>query len=268
MPLRPPNGPPLPQTLQKILGLGPFYLPLLPVLLAQAGWVRWRLPELIDASGPTSGLACPGPATTEPPSRLLLVGESPVAGVGVEKLEQALAGQLGTALSCRWQHAVHWQAVGKTGATASEAITDLLPRLGGLEADLLAIDLGVNDSVRLTPNTLWRAALGGLLDQLERQFPGVPTVLIGLPPVGKFPGFPRPLAAVLGARARRLDRVTMELAAARPRVHHLPSLDQGDPAALFGPDGFHLARQGYTAWAEQIADRIVEFFPQAPRNMP
>ncbi len=235
-------------------------LPLLPLLAAQAAWVSWRLPELVEAAGPASAIAGSG----GDPVRLLLIGESPAAGVGVPRLELALAGQLGDSLSRHWQQAVRWRAIGRCGITAKEAISELLPRLANHQADLLVLNLGVNDTVRLTRRSTWRRHLETLLNRLEKRFPEVPILLIGMPPVDSFPGFPRPLATILGHRGVEIDRITANLAEHRTGVWYLPPIDQGDPSELFGPDGFHLAPVGYATWAAQIAGEIFARFPQPP----
>ncbi|MGB7479647.1 MAG: SGNH/GDSL hydrolase family protein, partial [Burkholderiaceae bacterium] len=69
-------------------------LPLLPLLVAQGRRTRRVTPRLPEAGGPDCGLAGSGSGR---PLRLLAVGESPVAGVGVLRHDEAITGQLARA---------------------------------------------------------------------------------------------------------------------------------------------------------------------------
>ena len=72
--------------------------PLLPVALAQGLWLRGQVPRLPEASGPREDTVA---GAAGMPLRLLLLGESTVAGVGAPTQEQALAAQLARALATR-----------------------------------------------------------------------------------------------------------------------------------------------------------------------
>jgi len=114
-------------------------LPLLPLLLPLAVHARRTALRLAPAAGAAQGLA----ATAEQsgtPLRLLVLGESTVAGVGAACLEQALAGQLAVALARRLARPVQWQALGENGITAGEACRRLLPQVGE-RFDLVVLDL-------------------------------------------------------------------------------------------------------------------------------
>ena len=65
------------------------FLMAFPVILLQALWVVIRAQKLPEASGSRTGSAGHGP-----PLRILIVGDSSAAGVGVDHLTDALPGQL------------------------------------------------------------------------------------------------------------------------------------------------------------------------------
>ena len=71
----------------------------MPLLLPQAMWVKRTALRLPDAQQPWQGLVAAPDGARERPLRLLLVGESTVAGVGVECQQQALVGQLASQLA-------------------------------------------------------------------------------------------------------------------------------------------------------------------------
>jgi hypothetical protein len=85
-------------------------LPLLPLLYVQGRIVRRRTPKVPEAIGPSSGRVQGG----EPALRLVVIGESTVAGVGAPTHAEALTGQLAVAIARKRQRAVRWQALGRS----------------------------------------------------------------------------------------------------------------------------------------------------------
>jgi lysophospholipase L1-like esterase len=207
---------------------------LFPVLLVQGLLVRRRVLRLPEASGPTSG-SVPGPD----PLRLLVLGESTAAGVGAATHAAALTGQLAVALG----RGVRWRVIGRSGLTASAA-RGLVPR--PLDADVVVVVLGVNDTKNLVPVRRWRTDLLRLIIAIG----DVPVVLTGVPPMDAFPSLPQPLRLLLGLRSRELDAA----AASLPRVTHLPMPRELLTPELFCEDGFHPSEAGYRLWAGSIAE--------------
>src|SRR5215213_1408517 len=91
--------------------------PLLPVLFVQGRGVRRRTPRLPDAAGATEGVV---PGRGEP-LRLVVLGESTVAGIGAAAHERALTGCVAAALARATGRPVRWRAAGRSGASAREA---------------------------------------------------------------------------------------------------------------------------------------------------
>jgi lysophospholipase L1-like esterase len=223
------------------LGLAPLLLPL-------AIHARRNALRLPDAGGPQQGFC---PAKGEP-LRLLLVGESTVAGVGVDSQQQALAGQLAEALAQRLARPVLWRACGENGITAKGACQRLLPLTQNWPADIVVLVLGVNDSTHLTTLRGWRSALQHLADGLGGS--GVQFVFSGVPPLQDFSALPRLLRMVLGMRAALLDGVLREVASGHGALHcPLAVKLTGDALAC---DGYHPSVSGYRQWAVALADCI------------
>src|SRR5690554_1824475 len=82
-------------------------LPAAPVLLPQALYARRATLRLPIARGAREGLAGVGQTGRE--LRLLVLGESTVMGVGVERMEEGLAAQLARCLEERFSRTVRWQ---------------------------------------------------------------------------------------------------------------------------------------------------------------
>ncbi|HEX8692249.1 MAG TPA: SGNH/GDSL hydrolase family protein [Longimicrobium sp.] len=236
-------------------------LVLLPVLLAQGRRVRRDTPRLPEAAGPREGVA-PGAG---PPFGLLVLGESTAAGVGAASHAEALSGQVARALAGRTGRAVAWRVLGRNGATAESARRELLAAADGVRADVAVVALGVNDTLRFRAPGRWRRHLAELVEALRGRCGPVPVVLAGVPPLGLFPALPQPLGAVLGLRARLLDRAAERLAGELSGVRHvpMPALDAAAVEAFFCEDGFHPSVRGYAAWAEALAGAAARFFRTA-----
>lgn len=218
----------------------------LPLLLPQGLWLKRTARRLPPALGPISGAMGTGETR-----RLLLVGDSIIAGVGVEQLADALPGQLARALAARHQCRVEWHAYGDNGASCGDLLRQL-PALPPIAADWVLVSVGVNDVTRLTTAAAWRRRLSALLRALSEHSPEATILLAGVPPMQRFPALPTPLRQVFGWRAGRLDSVGCAVAATLARVRHLPTPVPDDPAA-FASDGYHPNAQACAVWAQTIA---------------
>ncbi|WP_420475380.1 SGNH/GDSL hydrolase family protein [Noviherbaspirillum sp. ST9] len=227
-------------------------LPMLPFLIAQGRHTRKVTPRLPEAGGPVEGIA--GGTQGGLPLRLLTVGESPVAGVGVSTHEQAISGQLALALANRLQRPVAWRACGRNGATAREALESFIREIPAEPVDIVLIAFGVNDTTAFNPAARWTRDLDEVLQTLARRCQPKLVLLSGLPPVAHFPALPQPLRFVMGLKASVLDHAAKELAATREAVCYVPlALDTHD-MAMMASDGYHPSEKGCTAWAELLAE--------------
>lgn len=222
-------------------------LPLLPLLAAQAVWVRARAEFLPEPDGPRAGRAGVGR-----PLRLLIAGDSAGAGVGADRQEEALSGRLVAALAGR--HDVHWRLEATTGHTTRDTIA-VLEALPPEPFDVAVLSLGVNDVTRMTTRAQWVARRRALHDLLRRKFGVRRIIASGLPPMGRFPLLPQPLRWVLGRQAARLDAALAELAQEAPDLVHVP-LDLPYEPRFVAADGYHPSPAAFVEWARLLADRI------------
>ncbi len=204
--------------------------------------------RLAPAAGPESGLA--GAGFEGEPLRLLLIGESTVAGVGASCLDFALAGQLAGALASRLGRPVAWRACGENGITAHEALERLLPRVAEAPVDLVLLVFGVNDTTHFSSSRSWRASLQGLARHFVQR--GAHVVLAGVPPLQHFSALPWLLRQLLGWRARLLDGQLKELAAREGLGCCATRLEMR--AEFLALDGYHPSLLGYRIWGEALAD--------------
>lgn len=230
-------------------------LPMLPFLIAQGRHTRKVTPRLPEAAGPVEGVA--GGMHAGPPLRLLAVGESPVAGVGVSTHEQAISGQLALALASRLHRRVAWRACGKNGATVREALDTFIRAIPEERVDIALIAFGVNDTTAFSPAKRWVHDLTEVVRTVAQRCEPRLVLLSGIPPIAHFPALPQPLRWVMGLKASVLDNAAKELAGMRDAVCHVPlALDTGD-RTMMASDGYHPSEKGCTAWAELLADAAV-----------
>ncbi|MBP6309930.1 MAG: hypothetical protein KA350_04590, partial [Arenimonas sp.] len=105
-----------------------------PLLLLQGLHVRKVTPRLPEPHGERSGESGAGPAL-----RLLILGDSAAAGVGVAHQSEALSGQLSNELACNFK--LSWQLSAKNGFK-SQNIVELLEKKPLKVFDAVLISIG------------------------------------------------------------------------------------------------------------------------------
>lgn len=225
--------------------------PLLPLVLPMAVRTRRTALRLSPAAGVVNGVAGhdhPGEAM-----RVLLLGESTVAGVGVSCLDFALAGHLARSLAGRLQRPVAWHALGENGITAGQACLRLLPQSPDPAPDLVVLVFGVNDTTGLSSSRAWLGAVGQLIDHYRRL--GIKVVCTAVPPLQHFSALPWLLRQLLGWRASLLDQQLRQLAQEQGAGHCSIALPM-QPQYL-AIDGYHPSALGYQVWGEHLAEWLV-----------
>ena len=230
-------------------------LALSPLLVAQALRTRARVPRLPEAAGARSGTL--GRCATR--LRLLLVGDSSAAGVGVALQDEALAGQLVPLLAERCVVRVQWTLCARTGLTTAQT----LQLLRGAElpvCDLAIVVTGVNDVVDQISSLRAVQARDGIANLLRNRVGVQHVVYCPLPPIHEFPALPQPLRWMAGADALRHNRALRDWAGERAarcgdvstlRLDHV-HLNNANMAG----DGFHPGTPVYRAVAEALARHV------------
>lgn len=231
-------------------------LPMLPFLVAQGKYTRRVTPRLPEAGGPVEGVC--GTSHGGTPLTLLTVGESPVAGVGVDNHDEAITGQLAQAMSGAMRRPVAWRACGKNGVTAREALEVIVPMIPASPVDVALVAFGVNDTTAFRTVSRWERDLCDVLEALGQRCHPDLILLSGVPPLRHFPALPQPLRWVMGLKADVLDEAARELSRERRDVCYVPlALDTGD-RTMMASDGYHPSAKGCTAWAALLAQVVVE----------
>jgi lysophospholipase L1-like esterase len=230
----------------KFLIAGLLILPLAPFLYVQGKIARRKVGVLPDAEGETMGLV-PG---NEPAARLLIIGESTVAGLGARTHDVALAGQFARNLSNRIGRAVSWTVIGKSGVTARQTIRELLPKVPDEEFDYILIGLGGNDVMKLSSPRRWRSDMTRLIEILRERSPRSTIFVTNCPVIRLSPAIPHPIKGILWELSKMHDANIKEFSRSMKKVfyYHQP---ETVPAGFFA-DGIHPSELGYRAWSEAM----------------
>lgn len=221
-----------------------------PVLLVQGRRVRRTADRLPEADGADGRVGVGGEVL-----RVVVLGDSVAAGVGVGHHRHSLAGRLAERLHDRSGRAVEWTVLARSGADARgvAARARRHPRLR--TADVVVVSVGVNDVKDLRSDDGFRQGLQDLFAGLAQEAPRARVFLLGMPPIERLPALPRPLSDLLGARGRRLDRVGAEVSRGFGQVTRL-EFTGADVEALgepFAADGFHPGAELHDLLAAEIA---------------
>ena len=217
--------------------------PFTPLLYLQGRVTRWKVGVLPEAAGERRGKYGDGDA-----AKLLVIGESTVAGLGAGTHEMALTGQFARALSDHIGRAVQWHVVGKNGVTARQAIDELVPRIPDERFDHILVGLGGNDVLKLSSPRKWRRDMTELLDLLRGQYPDAVIFLSNCPMIVASPIMPQPIKTILWELSKMHDANIREFTSSMDRVFYDPQ-PIGFHSDGFFADGIHPSEQGYADWA-------------------
>ncbi len=222
--------------------------PLAPLLLAQGLGVRLRTARLPPAAG-ERGRAGAGRRLV----RLTGLGDSIIAGIGVQRGADGLVGQVAARLAERADVTVEWRAIGQSGATAEVVLQQWLDSAVHEAPSLLLISAGVNDAVAGTNPSVFQRHLRALVDALTAGSDSA-VVFAGIPPLSSFPALPRPLSTLLGRRAADLAQAATALAGYRGlQVVTFPATLDRDG---FASDGFHPGPRACRIWSQWVAQEL------------
>lgn len=239
-------------------------LPLMPLLRWQGNRVKTTAIRLPEAPGERTGLALPDIQSGQGvPLRVVGIGESPMAGVGVATQEESVLPQFAQALAQQLARPVHWQTYAKNGATLSYGLAKICPGIAPGQADIVVIGFGVNDTTAFKRPDVYMARMTAMIEMCREKLQPRYIVLVGVPPMQRFPVLPWPLKTVLGLKARVLDEVNAALASRHPDVLHFAVELDLNAADLMAMDGYHPSEAGARVWGNIMAEQISRILGKA-----
>lgn len=235
--------------------------PLMPIVFFQGKRIRNNFPTLPEAKTPKG--VCGEHFAEE--LRVIGLGESTMAGVGIDLHDNALMGQFSNQLAQILQKRISWQVYAKSGLTAEQTRLQILPSIDEKQVDLFVVSLGGNDTFQLNSPKEWSEQIILLIEQLRVLFPETPILFTTMPPVHTFPAFTGSIQFVLGnlvkMHGRQLNKTiksfeqvyfdpeTIDL---KSWLKKLPHHKKDD----FYSDGVHPSSLTFKIWGKEMAELI------------
>lgn len=219
-------------------------IPLAPVLLVQARYLRRAIPRLPDAARPWIG-----PRGGERPIRLLVLGDSTAAGVGTDTQDDALPGNLARQFAKHFGRGTEWTALGENGATARDLLERFIDEAASASYDVVFLSIGANDALGLRPRRAFSRDVRQLVDRLREASPDAVILVSLMPRFDRFASLLNPLRWNLALHAASLDDGARAAVAGLRGVFTIPKPPPYTPE-FWASDGFHPGPSGYREWIE------------------
>lgn len=237
--------------------------PLLAYLYFQGRRIKANFPNLPEANG-TEGVE----GQSEKQINLLALGESSIAGVGVDDHKNGLTGALAQSLFQKYNYKINWKVVAKSGFTASQVAQELVPKIGDFKPDLIVVGLGANDAFKFHSPWKWRSSMNTLFTKLNSSFPQSQTVCINMPPIKEFPAFPPLMKSMIGSLIHLFGDELKDLTKKFDNVSFLDQklsfedwihkFDRPMSSSDFFSDGVHPSALTYQTWGQDVGKYIFE----------
>ncbi|GAB5409339.1 MAG: SGNH/GDSL hydrolase family protein [Balneolaceae bacterium] len=240
-------------------------IPLLPLIYVQGKRIRASVPKLPEAKG-TEGYV---DMNSSKNLRVIAIGESTIAGVGVETQEEGFSGTMAKDLGDKLHANIFWKVYARSGYTTKRTTEKTLKHIPDHSADLIVIGLGGNDAFTLTTPKKWRIHTQELINELRVKFGrNVPIAFMNMPPIKGFPAFTKPIKFIIGNLVEILGEELEKLTESTPNVYyysrvitledwiHRLNVD-ADPKDFFS-DGVHPSRLTYQVWAKDFSNFLIE----------
>lgn len=227
---------------------------LFPVYIWQGLQTRRRVLRMVPPAGRTSGVLG-APALGEPVVKLLVIGDSSAAGVGVDEIDDSLGPKLAERIAALTGHSVFWRAAGANSAVSAEVRDHVVPNLARDAFTHIVLMIGTNDAKNFHGGRRFKKSFGSLLYALKAKWPDAR--IVWSPPVDlkRVPALPRGLAHVLELRARIIRKIGARLCAERGAIV-ATTLPRVEPAG-FSRDGFHASVEGYAYYANHLVSYVI-----------
>lgn len=221
--------------------------------------LRDSVMRLSPAQGPRSGQVGKGKAAI----RILSIGDSSAAAVGIEHTSGALAPQLAQMVADRDKVAVSWHISGHNSATCGPLTEVVVPNLpANLDPTHILLQIGMNDLKNWHTGKRFYREFGRLLYAVRARFPDAKIFWSQGVDITAVPAMPNLLARIANLRRVIINERGTQLCVERGAVAITPL--PGVTAEGFCPDGFHAGERGYHGWAEHI----MTHWDYAPREAP
>jgi len=237
--------------------------PLLPILYFQGKKILKKVPKLPEARNPKGYIK----TASEKTLKILAIGESTLAGVGVDFHENGFIGALAKEISKKTNSSILWHVYAKSGYTAKMIRKIIIPKIEETNADIIVIGLGGNDAFKLNSPEIWMLNINLLIKDLKRKFPKTPIYFANMPPIKEFPAFTFLIRFVIGNLVEILGKKLHRKVRTKKNVHFNNEIIKvetwkkrynvnGDISTFFS-DGVHPSKLTYQIWGKDMATFIM-----------
>lgn len=238
-------------------------LPILPILYFQSMKLKGTMPDLPEASGTEGEVK----SASNKHLKIIALGESTVAGVGVETNEEGFMGEFARRISVGLEANVSWKIYAKSGFTAQQVREQILPQIKDDTADLIIVGLGGNDSFKLKSPLSWQRNIEALIEAIRLQFPNTPIGFTNIPPIKDFMAFTPLMKFIFGNMGEILGEQLAKITSEKSNVFYSPEkltlqgLSQKYALEAnmseFFSDGVHPSKLTYHILARHFADFLI-----------
>lgn len=238
-------------------------IPLLPILYFQGKKIKATVPRLPEAKG-TQGMSC---VSSERTIRMLTIGESTIAGVGVQTHEEGFTGTLANALAVELNTNIDWKVYAKSGYTVKRITDGIISNITENLVDLIVIGIGGNDAFELSSPKKWNKDVRELIKSLQLKFKKTPILFINMPPIKEFPAFTSLIKFTIGNLVDILGEELVKVVADFKNVHYYARVVRSNyfieryklkiNSTDFFSDGVHPSKITYQIWAKDVFNYII-----------
>ena len=239
-------------------------VPFLPLMYYQAKQIKKSVPVLPEAKG-VEGRS-EQIETSKGRLKIISIGESAIAGVGVQTHREGFTGVFAQEISELFKINVDWKVYARSGYTAKRVLYKLLPKISEKKVDLIVIGLGGNDAFTLNRPSKWKGEIRMLIGALKTKFPTAILVFLNMPPIKEFPAFTSLIKFTIGNLVEILGEELQKV------VHEYDNVFYSDEVITlkgwinkfslerdksdFFSDGVHPSKLTYQTWAKDAANKI------------
>ncbi|WP_158976236.1 SGNH/GDSL hydrolase family protein [Cellulophaga sp. L1A9] len=239
-------------------------IPLLPLLYFQGKKIKKNVPRLPEAKGPI-GITS---VATKKVLRMLTIGESTIAGVGVATHQEGFTGSLACELAIALNTNIDWKVYAKSGYTAKRVCDKIIGSITEESVDFIVIGLGGNDAFELNSPKKWNRDIRALIKSIQLKFKGVPIIFTNMPPIKEFPAFTSLIKFTIGnlvtILGNELEEIVKDYEGVYFYTRQVSSIDlikryklKINPSDFFS-DGVHPSKTTYQIWAKDISNFITQ----------
>ncbi|MCI1901232.1 MAG: GDSL-type esterase/lipase family protein [Bifidobacteriaceae bacterium] len=231
------------------------------IVLSEAFVAQHRVELAPEPEGPKAGTVRSSDAAPLDPLRIVALGDSMVAGCGVDTTSESLIPDLANAISAMTNREVEWSINGKLGATMRRVRFRMLPQLSE-EArtsdapDILVICAGSNDIMARRSKKEWRDDLTAVVKEASALAHHV--VVLSSGQLYKSPSLGHALRKEVERRIDNQTAISTEVCnqfgALYVDLTHEPL--HADARDFWASDHFHPSAFGYVLIAEATAKKL------------